>query len=339
MSTAGRQIVASLQGATTDSTILEQIKDSELDLSKDIPNPPPVLFQGDKVMMSKGDFSAVVGAAKSRKTFCITAMVGAYLSDDEYMGMSSPGDAGNVLWIDTEQSIYYAAKVARRICRIAGFNEHENNKRFRMLCLREFSPGTRFKMVDTAIRLYKPQLAIIDGAADLIEDVNDSAESSKLSTLLMNLTKELNNHIITVLHTNPGGDKPRGHLGTNFLNKAQALFIVKADGEVSTVSVERCRDIAVSDWAFKINDKGLPEITSMPEDTTKADTLKSVFYRFTTPIDRIKLRDAIMQQENIKKSMACRRIKEALTDNILLENKMGLLYYKKENEEEEHLPF
>jgi len=128
-------------------------------------------------------------------------------------------------------------------------------------------------------------------------------------------------------------------LGTNFLNKAQALFTVKADGEVSTVSVERCRDIAVNDWAFKVNDKGLPEITSMPEDTTKTDTLKSVFYRFTTPIDRIKLRDAIMQQENIKKSMACRRIKEALTGNILLENKLGLLYYKKENEEDEHLPF
>lgn len=33
------------------------------------------------------------------------------------MDMSSPNDAGNVLWIDTEQSIYHAAKVARRIYR------------------------------------------------------------------------------------------------------------------------------------------------------------------------------------------------------------------------------
>lgn len=65
--------------------------------------------------------------------------------------------------------------------------------------------------------------------------------------MFMDITKELDNHIVTVLHTNPGGDKPRGHLGTNFLNKAQALFIVRADGDISTVSVERCRDIAVDD--------------------------------------------------------------------------------------------
>ena len=274
------------------------LQQAELDLSTDIPAPPPILFQGDKTMISKGDFSVVVGATKSRKTFCVSAMVGAYLCADEYMNMSSPADAGNVLWIDTEQSIYHAARVARRVC-----------KRFRMLCFREYTPDKRRELTDKAIRLYKPALVVVDGAADLILDVNDSSESAKLATMFMDITKELDNHIITVLHTNPGGDRPRGHLGTNFLNKAQALFLVRADGDISTVSVERCRDIAVDDFAFAVNKEGLPVLASVPEKSDKLDNLRAIFSKYTQPIRPTDLRDALISSEGIKKAMANRRIR------------------------------
>ena len=218
----GLKVISSLEGINMEDEDIRLLQRAELDLSTDIPAPPPVLFQGDKTMISKGDFSVVVGAAKSRKTFCVSAMVGAYLCADEYMNMSSPNDAGSVLWIDTEQSIYHAARVARRVCRIAGLPTNKKTERFRMLCFREYTPDKRRELTDKAIRLYRPALVVVDGAADLILDVNDSSESAKLATMFMDITKELDNHIITVLHTNPGGDKPRGHLGTNFLNKAQA---------------------------------------------------------------------------------------------------------------------
>ena len=316
------------------------LQQAELDLSTDIPAPPPILFQGDKTMISKGDFSVVVGAAKSRKTFCVSAMVGAYLCADEYMNMSSPADAGNVLWIDTEQSIYHAAKVARRVCRIAGLPTNQKTERFRMLCFREYTPDKRRELTDKAIRLYKPALVVVDGAADLILDVNDSSESAKLATMFMDITKELDNHIITVLHTNPGGDRPRGHLGTNFLNKAQALFLVRADGDISTVSVERCRDIAVDDFSFAVNKDGLPVLASIPEKSDKLDNLKAIFSKYTQPIRPIDLRDALISSEGIKKNMANRRIREAKEAGILLENSVGMLYYPKEiKNEEETLPF
>ena len=291
-------------------------------------------------MISKGDFSVVVGAAKSRKTFCVSAMVGAYLCADEYMNMSSPADAGNVLWIDTEQSIYHAARVARRVCRIAGLPTNQKTERFRMLCFREYTPDKRRELTDKAIRLYKPALVVVDGAADLILDVNDSSESAKLATMFMDITKELDNHIITVLHTNPGGDKPRGHLGTNFLNKAQALFIVRADGDISTVSVERCRDIAVDDFAFAVNKDGLPVLASIPEKSDKLDNLRAIFSKYTQPIRRTDLKDALISSEGIKKAMAYRHIQSAIDMGILVENNVGMLYCKKDVEnEDEKLPF
>lgn len=341
-STIGLKIVSNLEGINMEDEDIRLLQQAELDLSTNIPAPPPVLFQGDKTMISKGDFSVVVGAAKSRKTFCVSAMVGAYLCADEYMNMSSPNDAGSVLWIDTEQSIYHAARVARRVCRIAGLPTNKKTERFRMLCFREYTPDKRRELTDKAIRLYKPALVVVDGAADLILDVNDSSESAKLATMFMDITKELDNHIITVLHTNPGGDKPRGHLGTNFLNKAQALFIVRADGDVSTVSVERCRDIAVDDFAFAVNKEGLPVLASIPEKSDKLDNLRAIFSKYTQPIRPTDLRDALISSEGIKKAMANRRIKEGREAGILVENHAGLLYFKQENvsnNEDSQLPF
>ena len=134
--TIGLKVLSSLEGINMGDEDIRLLQQAEIDLSAEIPAPPPVLFQGDKTMISKGDFSVVVGAAKSRKTFCVSAMVGAYLCADEYMNMSSPNDAGSVLWIDTEQSIYHAARVARRVCRIAGLPTNKKTERFRMLCFR-----------------------------------------------------------------------------------------------------------------------------------------------------------------------------------------------------------
>lgn len=340
MNNIGLRFLSSVEGVSMEYEDIRLLQQAELDLSVEIPSPPPVLFQGDKTMISKGDFSVVVGAAKSRKTFCVSAMVGAYLCADEYMNMSSPADAGNVLWIDTEQSIYHAAKVARRVCRIAGLPTNQKTERFRMLCFREYTPDKRRELTDKAIRLYKPVLVVVDGAADLILDVNDSSESAKLATMFMDITKELDNHIITVLHTNPGGDKPRGHLGTNFLNKAQALFLVRADGDISTVSVERCRDIAVDDFAFAVNKEGLPVLASIPEKSDKLDNLRAIFSKYTQPIRRTDLKDALISSEGIKKAMAYRHIQSAIDMGILVENNVGMLYCKKDVEnEDEKLPF
>ena len=340
MNTIGLKVVAGLEGISMEDEDIRLLQLAELDLSTDIPAPPPVLFQGEKTMISKGDFSVVVGAAKSRKTFCVSAMVGAYLCADEYMNMSSPADAGNVLWIDTEQSIYHAARVARRVCRIAGLPTDQKTERFRMLCFREYTPDKRRELTDKSIRLYRPALVVVDGAADLILDVNDSSESSKLATMFMDITKELDNHIITVLHTNPGGDKPRGHLGTSLLNKAQALFLVRADGDISTVSVERCRDIAVDDFAFAVNKEGLPVLTSIPEKSDKLDNLKAIFSKYTQPIRLNDLKDELIKNEGIKASMAYRRIREAKGSGLLIENNVGMLYFKKkETDDDEKLPF
>lgn len=96
----------------------ERLNQYWLDLSVSIPEPEPLIRQGDVTMCTKGNFSCVTGQAKSRKTFLISAMVGAFLCPDEYLGMNGTTDTGTVLYIDTEQAIPHVHRIIRRIVTI-----------------------------------------------------------------------------------------------------------------------------------------------------------------------------------------------------------------------------
>jgi len=68
------------------------IKPHLIDASADIPEPVPILSRYDSVIASEGNISAVVGAAKSKKTFLCTALVGALLrrEGDTAFGINPP---------------------------------------------------------------------------------------------------------------------------------------------------------------------------------------------------------------------------------------------------------
>ena len=62
------------------------IKPHLIDASADIPEPVPIISHYGSVIASEGNISAVVGAAKSKKTFLCTALVGALLRPNGTVG-------------------------------------------------------------------------------------------------------------------------------------------------------------------------------------------------------------------------------------------------------------
>lgn len=331
----------SLVGIQAEPEIKAALINARLDLSQDIPDPEPVIFQGDTVMLTKGNFSAVIGAAKSRKTFFVTAVAGAYLCPDEYLNLHAPKDAGSVLYVDTEMATGHVARVAKRIHRIAGLPTNQNSSKLNVLCLREYSPQQRKVIFELAIEYYNPMFVILDGIADLVDDVNDTKASSEVVTLLMKLTKEKDIHIMTVVHTNPGADKPRGHLGSDVLRKAEGIYIVKNNGDTSTVSIERCRDIAANDFAFFVDSTGLPQLAEIPQNTPKGDKLLELFRKIiptAKTVSYVELVTIVMEECNIKDRMAKRKISDALNKGIIEKNKADM-YHINQKMDETQLPF
>ena len=126
------------------------IKPHLLDASTSIPEPIPVISRYGSIIASEGNISAVVGAAKSKKTFLCTALVGAMLRPSGTSAFGITPSQSLVLWVDTEQSASHTQRVIKRIHRMANMPEDKPYDKLVTLTLREVEPKERFSILKDA---------------------------------------------------------------------------------------------------------------------------------------------------------------------------------------------
>ena len=232
--------------------------------------PPPVILSiNDSTICTLGNFSLLIGKAKSRKTFLITALAAAAISGEcNISGLvgSLPEDRMTILF-DTEQSSHHVYKTVQRICTQAGNTNPDN---FIAYGLRPLTPSERVEVIDHVIQTIEhPGIVIIDGIRDLMSrGINDETESTEIISKILKWTHEYQLHIMLVLHQNKNDFNARGHIGTEAVNKAETVLSVSKDTqnpEISIVTPEYCRDIEFEPFAFQINFDGLPELSVMSE--------------------------------------------------------------------------
>ena len=228
--------------------------------------PPEILQVNGSTIGTLGNFSASTGKAKSKKTFNVSAIVAAALSNSEVLCYTAtfPEDKRKVLYIDTEQSKYHCHKVQNRILQLAGLPIDQECPNLLFVALREMTPEYRCTVIDYMLYQIKGiGLVVIDGIRDLMYDINNPTESTQIINLLMKWSSEYNLHIHTVLHLNKGDDNTRGHIGTELNNKAETVLqITKSqnDANISEVKAMHIRDKEFEPFAFRINADSLPEL-------------------------------------------------------------------------------
>jgi len=250
----------------------EILKSVEVDPYADIEKPPTAIeIHGANISPSftLGNFSMLIGKAKSKKTFLLTGLAAATASNGWALGCIKgvlPFDKRAVLYFDTEQSEYHLNRTIKRVLRQA--NDLSN---FRAFGLRKYKPAERLKLIDFAVN-NTPGVGIvfIDGIRDLLtKGINDEEEATSLTSTFLRWTAERNIHLVTVLHQNKTDVNARGVIGTECLNKAETTLSVTIDDfdkDVSIVSCEMSRDLPFADFAFRINEEGLPEPCDLPEN-------------------------------------------------------------------------
>ena len=251
--------------------VMDIITASRLDLTKENPDPEAILLCNGLPFATRGNFSVIIGLPGSRKSFLMTMLAGAYLHGECGCFKSANGK-GTILWIDTEQAPGHVARVGRRINRLDGRPENENAPEVVILMLREYAALQRKDVFRYSLEVFHPDLVILDGAADLMDDPNNIEQSAEIQQLLMAASKQYDCHISTVVHCNPGNDKARGHLGSNLMRKCETAVTVTAQGEVSKVSFVKTRDMRPNNFAFSVVN-GLPAVCDVPaiprEDNTR----------------------------------------------------------------------
>ena len=312
-----------------EQVLYKQLRPHLVDVRFAIPDPVPVLSRYGSIIASEGNISAVVGAAKSKKTFLCTALVGALLrqTDGTLYGVT-PKNV-KVLWVDTEQSPSHVQKVVKRIHRLAGWDENLVFDNLRTLTLREIEPKERFALMEDAIKLFKPRLVVVDGISDMMYNSNCIEESDAVVGRIMALSTEYNCHIMSVLHTNPNSDKARGHIGSTLQRKVETMIYVHKVGESSVVEPQYCRNEEFAPFAFFVNEEGLPEECDMPKNTEGEDSCVSIMRDyFPNGVERSVLVNKIVELTDVSENSARVRVCRALKRGHLTIHD-GVLHYTK----------
>ena len=253
--------------------------DAYVDISEEVKYPPVAISCGSYTenntdgtsteypipLGTYGNFSFVQAPPKVGKSFFTSLLTSAYLNNgNKFTGKIKGHRKGrNVIHFDTEQGRFHAQKVFRRPIMMNGL---ETDDKYYTYALRNMSPADRIDFIDYVLSDVLDGknigLICIDGIADLVADVNNLEQCSMAVQKLMSWTDEYKCHIVTVIHSNYGSDKPTGHLGSFLEKKAELQIKLEANhvnkGWVS-VECKRSRNRGFEPFSFLINENGLPE--------------------------------------------------------------------------------
>lgn len=317
---------------------IQEYAELEVKATDVIPSPKvawqQVLKENTAILGTLGNFSLIIGKAKSRKSFFINIAVSTVLKKDKLLNQfegALPENKKKVLYFDTEQGKYHVQLALKRVCKQIG---EDIPKDLKVYYLRSKKPAERLKIIEEIIyNTTNLGFVVIDGIKDLVTSINDEAEATMIASKLLKWTEELNIHITTVLHQNKSDNNARGHIGTELINKAETVLSVtknEQDKDISIVEAQLCRNIEPEPFAFEINEYGLPvivedfeirtetnkskfDITEL-EDFKKFQLLTQVFSKgeyFTYSELRIQIQLAYKNQFN--KKLGDNRAKELIT--------------------------
>ena len=192
--------------------------------------PPEILQVNGSTIGTLGNFSASTGKAKSKKTFNVSAIVAAALSNSEVLRYTAafPDDKRKVLYIDTEQSEDDTIAIKNRVCTLAGIPYNVPQQRFKVARLRDtVQVDERYKQILQLMWEIKPDVVFIDGLLDIVNDYNAQDECSNVIRDLMAYSTALNMSMWCVLHENPMTDKLVGSLGSIAERKVTEVFVIR----------------------------------------------------------------------------------------------------------------
>ncbi len=235
----------------------------KIDLDEELSAPPVAMAikqtnGGTVTLFTKGNFSIITGAAKSRKSFFLSMLMAEAVSQrSEYFQCPSTGI--NILF-DTEQAKYKVQQIGKRVSQLAGSNDNLD-----VYTLRTLDPAERIALIEKVLKdTANINFVAIDGIIDLDNDpILQAEQAQKIIQNLMKWSEDYGIHICCVLHYNKTITTLLGHLGSFAHRKADAIISVTKDKNNENISIVEAvdtREKPFESFAFSVDENGLPFI-------------------------------------------------------------------------------
>ena len=269
-----------LSKAGTDPVLIEKLKKDRITVDKELPPMEFLLQLFDVPICPRGELVAFTGKAKSGKTL-VTSMIMAAASAAEVLAFRrTTFEPLQVLWIDTEQSDQSTQDILRNrivplVCdptpdpslTMGGelFPEHL----YDIFNIRTESWTERLPLLLAAIDLCHPDLVVLDGVRDLVDDINNGPLAHDVTERLMRVAQQARCCIVCVIHQNKAAEDRtlRGSIGTELTNKAFEVYeCEKLPSRTFVLTQKHTRKYDITESLyFTVDDRGLPQQVGAPQ--------------------------------------------------------------------------
>ena len=232
-----------------------------------------------KPCFPRRELVAITGKAKSGKTFVTSMLMACCQSRDVLAFQRIVEEPLRVLWYDTEQSDESTQDILRnRVLKMTNLTTTNctNYTNADVFNVRGVAWKERRDLLCEAVTRCKPDLVIVDGIRDLVNDINDGVLAQDVMEELMHLATQHDCCIVCVLHQNKSGEDHnlRGWIGTELMNKAFEVYSCEKLLPQRIFSLEqtltRKYDIERTMY-FEVGDDGLPVSCGVPTDSGSKD--------------------------------------------------------------------
>lgn len=287
-----------------------------------------------------GMIIALPGVGKSS----ICESIGAsYLNKEaDCLGFSVPEDCRGIIYIDNERTNIDVWNSFNRMMRRAGIPYGQKVENIVIAGLR--SVPRLQQRLDTIIHLLETNpcsLLLIDGLGDLVTDSNDLLQAIECRIWLREVTVKYDLSILTTIHPNPGGTKPRGHAGAEGHRESESVLQVKkVDGDVRIITTDfehgKNRNNDKITAAFRWSDEQKmfvsvdpDSISVKPKNSSKRTLAELLASKLLAPPKALSYTDFlndVMQHQEASESTGKRLIKDMVDFEFIKKHDDG--YYR-----------
>mgnify|MGYP002628665159 CR=1 FL=1 len=200
----------------------------------------PILTLNGSPMLTYQNVSVFVAGAGTGKSSVCEAICGAVIRENkggDTLGFEVSKKVKKVLFIDMERTNTDVWNSFVRMNKRAGLKQGDEQDKALFRGLRIITDlKERKESIMKLMKIHKPDLIILDGSGDLVDDPNCGKEAKGLTAWFRHLTSDFNCSIITTLHPNKGTDNMRGHVGGELLREAEGISFITKKGGIHRIS-------------------------------------------------------------------------------------------------------
>lgn len=302
---------------------------------------PPIVSRDELSIVRRGTLVGIQGRFGSHKSRLGEGFASLILSNQQSHNGHFLGYHKNLLerfavvYLDTERNTKEELPVTiQGIRKKAGFEPYSDVSGFYYTSIKTIERKNRLEAVKEYLQHVRSQtdlhiFCVLDVLTDCVSDFNDAKDSLALCDFLNNLCENENATILGVIHENPGSEKARGHLGTEFANKASTFFQIGFvrdkmgnDTDIIRLRYLKVRSTKRPDSLYLTYSPDTEGLILAPEEMTEnvlssnrgyeAEDIAEMLedYLITNPISQSVLVDYLMKKTKLSKNTILERLGE-----------------------------